>query len=141
MSDVATSNVYHINRRGTFTIEQAKQALSVVLRITQDYSRQVDQLKLRLQAPEAVLEEVREDVEFQIQELVELWQKKIQRLGGMPKGLWLVDFDSGDGYFCWKYPEPDLMYWHGYSEGYSSRKLISSKEPERSQNEDSPSPN
>ena len=37
------------------------------------------------------------------------------------KGLWLVDFDSGAGYYCWKYPEPSLDYFHGYEEGFAGR--------------------
>src|SRR5438045_3726832 len=37
------------------------------------------------------------------------------------KGLWLVDFDSGAGYYCWHYPEPALEYFHGYDEGFPGR--------------------
>ena len=37
------------------------------------------------------------------------------------KGLWLVDFDSGAGYYCWKYPESSLGHFHGYDEGFSGR--------------------
>ena len=37
------------------------------------------------------------------------------------KGLWLVDFDSGDGYWCWAYPEDDLGYWHSYEGGFGAR--------------------
>jgi hypothetical protein len=37
------------------------------------------------------------------------------------KGLWLVDFDSGDGYWCWAYPEADLGHWHSYEGGFGAR--------------------
>jgi len=40
------------------------------------------------------------------------------------KGLWLVDFDSGDGYWCWSYPEEDLRHWHSYEGGYGERVTV-----------------
>ena len=33
----------------------------------------------------------------------------------------LVDWDAGDGYFCWRYPEPALAHFHGYEEGFAGR--------------------
>ena len=27
------------------------------------------------------------------------------------KGLWLVDFDNGSGYYCWQYPEEGLQFY------------------------------
>ena len=49
------------------------------------------------------------------------WAEKIMQLGAEPKGLWLVDFDSGSGYYCWRYPEADVGFFHGYDDGYSGR--------------------
>ena len=47
--------------------------------------------------------------------------RSMEALGLEVKGLWLVDFDNGEGYYCWRWPEPDLAYFHGYDEGYSGR--------------------
>ena len=44
-----------------------------------------------------------------------------QSLGLEIKGVWLVDFDSGAGYYCWKYPEPGLNHFHCYEEGFAGR--------------------
>lgn len=55
------------------------------------------------------------------QGIVREWAKEILSLGAVIKGLWLVDFDSGAGYYCWKYPEPSLEFFHGYEEGFSGR--------------------
>src|SRR5512135_3355828 len=33
------------------------------------------------------------------------WVRAVVRLGAEVKGLWLVDFDNGSGYYCWKFPE------------------------------------
>ncbi len=55
------------------------------------------------------------------QGIVREWAREIVSLGAVIKGLWLVDFDSGAGYYCWKYPEPSLEYFHTYDEGFSGR--------------------
>ena len=53
--------------------------------------------------------------------IVTEWAECILGMGVEVKGLWLVDFDSGGGYYCWKYPEPALEYFHGYDEGFGGR--------------------
>jgi len=55
------------------------------------------------------------------QQVVTDWAESILQLGIEVKGVWLVDFDSGGGYYCWKHPEPALEYFHGYEEGFGGR--------------------
>jgi len=54
-------------------------------------------------------------------EVAEAWVKELMALGLEIKGLWLVDFDSGAGYYCWKYPEKELGHFHSYEEGFAGR--------------------
>lgn len=61
------------------------------------------------------------ETEEERQEIVQGWARQVVSLGGEIKGLWLVDFDSGAGYYCWKYPETSLEYFHGYEEGFAGR--------------------
>jgi len=61
------------------------------------------------------------EAETERQEIVADWAREVLSLGAEIKGLWLVDFDSGAGYYCWKYPEPSLEYFHGYEEGFAGR--------------------
>jgi len=49
------------------------------------------------------------------------WADGVMSLGIDVKGLWLVDFDNGSGYYCWQYPEASLQYFHGYEDGFSGR--------------------
>ena len=49
------------------------------------------------------------------------WTRDMEILGVVVKGLWLVDFDSGEGYYCWKYPEPAVSHYHGYDDGFPGR--------------------
>jgi hypothetical protein len=49
------------------------------------------------------------------------WTRGLQALGVEVKGLWLADFDNGAGYYCWRYPEAGLEYYHSYEEGFRGR--------------------
>jgi hypothetical protein len=55
------------------------------------------------------------------QRIVASWAESIMNLGIEVKGLWLIDFDNGSGYYCWQYPEESLQYFHGYDDGFSGR--------------------
>jgi hypothetical protein len=65
--------------------------------------------------------DVAPEVSAQYQRIVSTWAEAIMDLGIEVKGLWLIDFDNGSGYYCWKYPEAALQYFHGYEEGFSGR--------------------
>ena len=55
------------------------------------------------------------------QHIVQQWADSVISLGIDVKGLWLVDFDNGSGYYCWQHPEESLQYFHGYDEGFRGR--------------------
>ena len=100
-------NVEDPEPKRTFTLDQARKLMPRVQELTaaavERYSRLPGDL---------------EDARL---EVVQQWAEDIQRLGVEIKGLWLVDFDSGAGYYCWKYPEPALNHFHSYEEGFSGR--------------------
>lgn len=68
--------------------------------------------------------EVEEGKVSELRELLRQWTENVLELGVEVKGLWLVDFDSGSGYYCWRYPEPALEYFHTYEEGFGGRVAI-----------------
>jgi hypothetical protein len=45
----------------------------------------------------------------------------MEALGVEVKGPWLVDFDNGEGYYCWRWPEEELCWFHGYEDGVAGR--------------------
>jgi len=93
--------------RRIFTLEQARQLLPRVKELTAEAVEHYGQLP--------------GDMEDERRTVVEEWAGELEALGLEIKGLWLVDFDSGAGYYCWKYPEPALDHFHGYEEGFSGR--------------------
>ena len=60
----------------------------------------------------------------EIEAVVSDWARQVIELGLEVKGAWLADFDNGSGYYCWRYPEEDLLYFHSYEEGFSGRMRI-----------------
>jgi regulator of sirC expression with transglutaminase-like and TPR domain len=93
--------------RRIFTLEEARALLPRVRELTSEAVTRFGSL------PGALEDERRA--------IVEGWVSELESLGCEIKGLWLVDFDSGGGYYCWKYPEPALDHFHGYEEGFSGR--------------------
>ncbi len=63
----------------------------------------------------------RGETDARIRTEVSRWVRSMEALGVEVKGLWLVDFDNGQGYYCWRWPEEELAYFHGYEEGFGSR--------------------
>jgi hypothetical protein len=102
-----------------FTYEAARELMPRVIEITREAVERVDQLLA--DSPSLATDDVPDDVLERYNEIVDQWAGAILDLGVDVKGLWLVDFDNGSGYYCWKYPEPSLQYFHGYDEGFKGR--------------------
>lgn len=64
------------------------------------------------------------------QDTVQRWVNQVIRLGVEAKGMWIVDFDCGYGYLCWRYPEEHLLYFHDYHESFNQRRKLRMNSPE-----------
>lgn len=117
-------NVVEINRESVFSFDEAKAILPVIFRLTKSAADLVKDLLRELDGLDAT-SRVAQELEAKASQLIEEWQEKVRKLGGVPKGIWIVDFDAGNGYFCWKYPEPTLLYWHRYQDGFGRRVELS----------------
>jgi hypothetical protein len=106
-----------------FTLEEARALLPRVKEITQHYYDLIDHLQEQL----AHLEHPRDvrHTEARIHQELQQWVGAIKELGVDVKGLWLADFDSGDGYYyCWQLGEDDIEYFHRYETGFAGRRPI-----------------
>ncbi len=95
--------------RKIFTYEDASALLPEVERLTRNALNRAGEL-----AGDSATSE-------DYQRIVQEWADEVSSLGIEVKGLWLVDFDNGSGYYCWQYPEESLQYFHGYEEGFRGR--------------------
>ena len=65
-----------------------------------------------------------EQLDAQVGRVISDWARAMEALGLEVKGLWLVDFDNGSGYYCWRWPETELAHFHGSEEGFDGRVRI-----------------
>ncbi|GIL17117.1 MAG: hypothetical protein BroJett040_08680 [Oligoflexia bacterium] len=110
-----------VEQRRFFTREEAQTLLPLVYRITESSQLFVKKQMNRLEALKGSNPVLAAEIESIIDTEVARWKQKISRLGIFPKGLWLADFDSGEGYYCWKFPETEIRFSHGYQDGFTGR--------------------
>jgi hypothetical protein len=106
-----------------FSLQAAVRLLPDVKHLTADAVRQAESLAAKLRGL------TDDDPEYArlsagLQEVVDGWTAAVRSLGLEAKGPWLVDFDNGEGYYCWCYPEASVAYYHGYDEGFTGRTRI-----------------
>ena len=106
-----------------FNLEQARELLPVVRHITNKTYIQLKPFRQQLQSM-TVYERLAPEMESQYKKHVTAWIEKMTRLGMKAVTLGVVDFDTGDGYLCWKYPEVDLYFFHDYHDDYAQRVSI-----------------
>src|SRR3970040_1298739 len=97
-----------VKEKKTFSYSEAAALLPEVQRLTDDAYRRVEERRPRAEGGAA-------DAQREVNDILASWARSILAMGVEVKGLWLVDFDSGSGYYCWKHPDPSLRYFH-YSE-------------------------
>jgi hypothetical protein len=109
--------------RPIFSLQQAREMLPQIKHLTADAVRQAESLASELQglgeddpshAPLATA----------LRDVVNSWADEVRALGLEAKGMWLVDFDNGQGYYCWSYPEETINHYHGYGDGFAGRIAI-----------------
>jgi len=103
----------------TFRYAEAAALLPEARRLTGEAYERVEALRARAERGEAAAA-----LEAEADQVVRAWTLAMQERGIEVKGLWLIDFDNGSGYYCWRWPETALEYYHGYEEGFAGRMRI-----------------
>ncbi len=102
----------------TFSLEEARALLPWLKEITR-----AAEIKLTTTRREAA--DPRK-IQNRLQGIIQHWAETVFKLGAIPKQPFTVDFDSGRDY-CWDYPEDNIVYRHGYHDGYMGRQRIEEK--------------
>ena len=114
--------------KGSFTLEEANHLLPIISKISREHSLVIDELFQKIDLVSSGNDEAVSEIEALIDESIRVWKSKLTKLNAIPRGLWVVDFPwvsevnpQDRGYFCWKYPEVAILYWHGLHEGHMGR--------------------
>ena len=106
----------NLTEKKIFSYSEAIALMPEVQRLTEAAYQQIEALQAgtveKASSPAAQQE---------MDRIVSEWARSIMERGIDVKGLWLVDFDNGSGYYCWRYPEQGLRFYHSYEDGFRGR--------------------
>lgn len=117
-------------RPRTFTLSEALATLPALRSLTGRAVARVERICASFAGRGAPGEDVSGDdprlreLEGRVHEIVAEWAAEVASLGCEVKGLWLVDWDTGAGYYCWRWPEETIAHFHSYEDGYAGRMPI-----------------
>ena len=109
--------------RRRFTFEGAQALLPDVRERTARARAEWEALEREREAASGSAERGAE-LERKKQAVLSHWVRSMEALGVEVEGPWRVAFDNGEGYFCWRDPEPRLEYYLGYDEDFAERVRI-----------------
>lgn len=113
-------DVIPIMKKRCFTLDEARAILPAIKRLTVDAAESFEDIQDDIDM--GLLDE--EEAESHLNHVIDQWTEQMTNLGCEPKGLWLVDFDNGQGYFCWELGEEDIDHFHTYDGDYETRSSI-----------------
>ncbi len=103
-----------------FNLNEAQELLPVILKITHVHCQELEPLQHRLDRMLSN-DPRRAQYEQQYERFVSTWRGKIERLGAIAAGLWVVEFDVGDGVLSWRYPELLIAHYRPLNKVIRSR--------------------
>ncbi|RBP52665.1 DUF2203 family protein [Arenicella xantha] len=106
-----------------FNLVEARELLPLVQVITNKHHEELSPIRLRL---EKMLsnDPRRASVEQQYEQVVSRWRDKIELLGARVSGLWVVEFNVGEGCLSWRYPELYLGSFRTHDKALSDRQNL-----------------
>ena len=93
-----------------FNLTEARDLLPLVLSITQKHQCELEPIQDRLNKMLSN-DPRRNPIEREYEQVVSKWKVKIEKLGASVHGLWVVEFNVGEGAISWRYPELGLKYF------------------------------
>ena len=108
-----------------YVLSEAAELLPVVRIVTENAYRRLSRLDERLELM-LLCDPRRTAIADEYEKIVRKWIASITRLGAIPNGLWRVDFDTGEGYLCWRFPELKIGYFRDYDCEFDDRMSVKS---------------
>ena len=108
----------------SWSLATARAVISEVRRLTAAAVDAVEVLEAQRGDVGSGNDAAKASLEQELSRAISAWVRAMEALGVEVKGRWLIDFDNGRGYYCWRWPEEGLDYFHGYDEGFAGRVRI-----------------
>ena len=93
-----------------FSLAEAQSLLPVVRKVTRRAAGDFDPVRRRYRNL-LDCDPRKPQLALQYEKIIRRWMTKMARFGLAARGLWSVDFDTGDGYLSWKFPELRLAFF------------------------------
>jgi len=106
-----------------YVLAEASELLPVIRKITENAYERLSRLDERLDLM-LLCDPRRTAIADKYEKIVRKWIASITRLGAIPNGLWRVDFDTGEGYLCWRFPELRIGFFRKYDSEFDDRKPV-----------------
>ncbi len=115
-------SVIYLNKTKRFTYKEVTELLPSIKKISQESAIDLEPLLYQFETIKD--KDLKRLLKEHIRSKADAWSTKMQGFGAVPKGLWLVDFDHGSGFYCWQLGENEVLHQHAYNEGFSKRVRI-----------------
>lgn len=103
-----------------FNLNEARELLLLVQTVTKVQEKQLAPVQDRLN--KMLSNDPRRKVfERQYEMIVQQWCTKVELLGARVSGLWMVEFDVGEGSLSWRFPELSLNHFRPNGADFSER--------------------
>lgn len=106
-----------------FNLAEARDLFPLVQSITAQHQIELSPIQERLNKMLSN-DPRRNTIEHEYECVVSKWRSKIEKLGASVSGLWVVEFDVGEGVLCWRYPELSLNYFRANGDDFSNRVTV-----------------
>jgi len=103
-----------------FNLGEAQDMLPLVERITREHYQQLIPIQEKLNKMLSN-DPRRLPHEREFEQVVSSWKEKMHRLGLSVKGLWVVEFEVGEGHLSWRFPELGIRYFRPRGANQSER--------------------
>lgn len=103
-----------IHSRRVFSKDEAESILPVIRRITERASAAAGEINDQIKFIPAD-EPLHKRLNMELDMIVRQWAIKVAKLGVNPRGVWLVDFDAGNGWFSWRMGDEGLSFFHPHN--------------------------
>ena len=113
-----------------FSLAEAQSLLPVVRKVTRRAVGDFDPVRERYRNL-LDCDPRKPQLALQYEKIIRLWMTKMERFGLVARGLWAVDFDTGDGCLSWKYPELRLAFFVDFEDPNMTRRSLSEVLAER----------